>query len=214
MKKNTLIAGLLVACFCQLAAVNAADDKKVIEEKFDAPLSKTWTKQKGTWKVEDGKLKASQVAADEHIAAFRYMHPIQDAKITVKFRFAGAKVFHVGFDPAPGELDKQGHLFAFVLTPEKTMLQVNRDKSDPNSKNEILGTTEVSLQQGTDYVMTIVLKGNTAEMTLTGESPGRSLSAKISATHPSFHVKKPGIVFRVGGKDDAEIQIDSVTIEE
>ena len=45
--------------------------------------------------VADGVLKASEVAADMHAAAFRRPLPLQDAAIYVKFRFEEIGRAHV-----------------------------------------------------------------------------------------------------------------------
>lgn len=189
----------------------AADEKPPsVDESFDAPLAKTWTKQFGSWKVEDGALQASQQASDEHIAAFRYAHPLQNADIQVDFKAAGARAFHVGFDPAAGELDKKGHLFAVVMTPQKMIVQLNRDKNVETSKNEALASAEIDLVSGKTYTLMLHMQGDQVEANL--KPIDQQDWVKLTAKHPTFHVKKPGIVFRVGGKDGEEIHLDRVRV--
>lgn len=191
-------------------SLTAAEPKPVVDETFDAPLSKKWTKQTGAWKVEEGVLKVSQLKADNHIAAFRLRQPIQDARIQVDFTLHGAKVVHLGFDPAKGELKKKGHLYSVVLTPKKMVVQLHRDKNIEESKNENLATAEIDLQQGKTYSLVLAMKGDQVDVEL--KQQGTSQSVKTSARHPSIHVKKPGLVFRVGGADDRELHLDRVRV--
>lgn len=206
--KLTLIA--LTVALGSISVCVAEEKPPTVDETFDAPLAKSWTKQVGSWKVEDGKLKASQQASDEHVCAFRYIHPLQDADIQVDFKAEGAKVFHVGFDPAAGELDKKGHLFAVVMTPKKMIVQLNRDKNVENSKNEELASTEIDLVAGKSYTLMLHMQGDQVEANL--KPVDQQDWVKVTAKHPTLHVKKPGIVFRVGGKDGEEIHLDRVRV--
>ena len=93
--------------------------KLLLEEKFDAPsLPAGWTKNTGTLAVRDGTLHASELASDQHVGAFRKLMPLQDCVVQIDFKLEGANVFHLGFDPTPGQLKKQGHLFAVIITPD------------------------------------------------------------------------------------------------
>ncbi|MDB4638074.1 MAG: hypothetical protein P8M30_09315 [Planctomycetaceae bacterium] len=192
------------------SSVIAAEPKPVVDETFDAPLSKKWTKQTGAWKVEEGVIKLSQLKADNHIAAFRLAQPIQDARIQVDFTLKGAKVVHLGFDPAKGELKKKGHLYSVVLTPKQMIVQLSRDKNVEESKNENLATAEIDLQQGKSYSLVLEMKGDHVDVELKQE--GASQSIKATVRHPSIHVKKPGLVFRVGGADGQELHLDRVRV--
>ena len=49
------------------------------------------------------------------------------------------------------------------------------------------------------------MKGDTVVVSAEGRAP-------LRATAKDFHVKKPGLVFRVGGKDGAEALIDNVKV--
>ena len=41
---------------------------------------------------------------------------------------------------------------------------------------------------------------------------GESKSVTLTAKHPTMHVKKPGLVFRVAGNDDQQLLLDRVQI--
>ena len=190
--------------------VSAEEKAPVVDETFDAPLSKKWTKQNGAWKVESGALKVSQQKVDNHIAAFRYKHELQDATIQVDFQMQGARIFHLGFDPVKGELKKKGHLYSVVLTNNKMIVQLSRDKNIETSKNENLSTAEIDLVEGKTYSLMLKMKGDQVDVSLMQK--GSSQSVKATARHPSFHVKKPGLVFRVGGADDKTVHLERVRV--
>lgn len=180
----------------------------LLEEKFDGKeVPKGWNRNTGKLTVADGVLKASEVAADMHAAAFRRPLPLQDAAILVKFRFEGAKMFHVGFDPAPGELKKKGHLFSVILTATGWNITEHNDKDDPTSTNKALAKAAATFEQGRWYELLLEVKGDNVLAQIGGLEP-------LRATSKDFHVKKPGLVFRTGGKDTDEVQIDEVRVWE
>lgn len=180
----------------------------LLEEKFDGTeLPKNWTRNVGKFTVAGGVLKASEVAADMHAAAFRRPLPLQDAAIYVKFRFEGAKMFHVGFDPAPGELKKKGHLFSVVFTATGASIMEHNDKANPDSKNKVLAKSTAAFEKGRWYELLLELKGDTVLAQVAGQEP-------LRATSKDFHVKKPGLVFRTGGKDTDEVHLDEVRVWE
>ncbi|PAW72712.1 MAG: hypothetical protein B9S33_22660 [Pedosphaera sp. Tous-C6FEB] len=180
----------------------------LLEEKFDgAEVPKSWTRNVGKLTVADGVLKVSEVAADMHAAAFRRPLPLQDAAIYVKFRFEGAKMFHVGFDPAPGELKKKGHLFSVVFTATGASILEHNDKANPDSKNKVLAKSTAAFEKGRWYELLLEVKGDDVLVQVAGQET-------LRATSKDFHVKKPGLVFRTGGKDTDELHLDEVRVWE
>ncbi len=209
------VSGLLLSIvFVAASSVPAAEleaklGKKgalLMEESFDGKeLPKNWNRNAGKLTVADGVLKVSEVAADKHAAAFRRPLPLQDAAIGVKFRFEGAKMFHVGFDPAPGELKKQGHLFSVIITATGWSITEHNDKSDPKSTNKALAKAAAAFEKDRWYELLLEVKGDDVLAQIAGMEP-------LRATSKDFHVKKPGLVFRAGGKDSDEVQLDEVRV--
>ncbi|KAF0181200.1 MAG: putative secreted protein [Limisphaerales bacterium] len=214
MKTATLLL-VFVSAFAAFSSPAAELEPKLgkqgallMEEKFDGKeLPKNWNRNAGKLTVAEGVLKASEVAADKHAAAFRRPLPIQDAAIGVKFRFEGAKMFHVGFDPAPGELKKQGHLFSLIITPAGLSITEHNDKSDPKSTNKALAKRVATFEKGRWYELLLEVKGDDVLAQIAGMEP-------LRATSKDFHVKKPGLVFRTGGKDTDEVHLDEVRVWE
>jgi hypothetical protein len=211
MKFTALIllsAALLSSPAAELETKLGKKGAVLLEEKFDGKeLPKSWTRNTGKLTVADGALHVSEVAADKHAAAFRRPLPLQDAAVYVKFRFEGAKMFHLGFDPALGELKKKGHLFSVIVTPTGWNLTEHIDKDKPDSKNQVHAKAAGTFENGRWYELLLEVKGDDVLAQIAGQEP-------LRATSKDFHVKKPGLVFRAGGKDTDEVQLDEVRVWE
>ena len=114
-------------------------------------------------------------------------------------------MFHVGFDPAPGELKKQGHLFSLAITPAGWTITEHNDKADPASKNVARGKASTAFAPGQWFTLLLEVKGDEVVAHVEGKEA-------LRATAKDFHVKKPGLVFRVGGKDGQEVVVDNVKV--
>lgn len=207
-----LLSAILLAAFpvsaAELEPKLGRKGALLMEEKFDGKdIPKGWTRNAGKLTVADGVLKAGEVAADKHAAAFRHALPLRDAAVFVKFRFEGAKMFHVGFDPAPGELKKQGHLFSLIITATGWSITEHNDKADSKSTNRALAKAAAAFEKGRWYELLLEVKGDDVLAQIGGMEPLRADSG-------DFHVKKPGLVFRTGGKDGEEVHIDEVRVWE
>lgn len=195
-------------CAADLDPTLGAKGKLLLEEKFDAPaLPAGWNKNTGTLAVRAGALHASELASDQHVGAFRKPLPLQDCAIQLDFRLEGATAFHLGFDPAPGALKKKGHLFSLAITPEGWQIIEHADKADEKSKNVIRAKAATKFPRGETFTLLLEVKGNDVIAHVAGKEP-------LRATAPDFHVKKPGLVFRVGGKGPHEAVVDNVRVWE
>lgn len=182
--------------------------KLLLEEKFSgADVPKGWTVNTGKLRVSEGVLHGSQLKADNHIGAFRYHLPLQDAAIQIDFRFDGARIFNLGFDPAKGELKKKGHLYSVMVSQNSWWITEHNDKANPESKSKVHVKAKADFEKGKWYTLLLEAKGNDVLVQIPGME-----SLKTSA--PDFHVKKPGLVFRMGGKDDDEVCFDNVKVWE
>lgn len=180
--------------------------KLLLEENFEAAaLPKGWNKNTGALSVAGGVLHASQLASDNHIGAFRKLLPLQDCAIQLDFKFAGATAFQVGFDPAPGELKKKGHLFSLAITPAGWTITEHNDKADPKAKAVAHAKAATKFAAGEWFTLLLEVKGNDVVARVAGKEV-------LRATAKDFHVKKPGLVFRVGGKDGQEVLVDTVKV--
>lgn len=192
---------LITAALSLWPQVSLAADP-IIARFDETKRSEKWTVNFGHWEPKDGVLVCRQLDEDNHPAASRWQIPLKDAVIKLRLKFDGATGFHLGFDPAPGELKKQGHLYSLVVTPTQVQLKKHKDKANEASKDQTLATT--SLNAATGEWLDIELRTEGEKVTaLVGKS------AKLEASDPTFSVAKPTVVFRVIGSD---VQLDDVQV--
>lgn len=206
---------LTIAALC-VAHAHAADvtptlgikGKVLLEEKFESgAVPAGWNKNTGVIRAADGVLHLSELASEKHAGAFRKPLPLRDCAIQMDFRFEGATALHLGFDPAPGELKKKGHLFSVIINPASWNVTEHNDKANPQSKNVQLAKADAKFVKGQWYTLLLEVKGDNVAAQVGGQS-------SLKATSQDFHVKKPGLVFRVAGKDGQEVLLDNVSVWE
>lgn len=186
---------LLSLTLLALSVVRTSDAADPIIARFDeTKRPEKWTVNFGHWEPKDGVLVCRQLDKDNHAAASRWQIPLKDAVIKLRLKFAGATGFHLGFDPAPGELKKQGHLYSLVVMPTQAQLKKHKDKADEKSKDETLATASLNAAAG--EWLDIELRTEGEKVTA---SVGKT--AKLDASDPTFAVAKPTVVFRVMGGD-------------
>lgn len=211
------LATLALCASLALSAAFAAPDaeptlgkrgKLLLEEKFESPeIPPGWNRNTGELAIAGGALRSREIEADKHAAAFRKPLPLQDCLIQVDVKLDGANTFNLGFDPAPGQLKKKGHLFSVVIAQGTWSLVEHIDKADPASKNKVHARAAVEFPKGEWFTLVLEVKGNNVVARVEGKEP-------LKATAPDFHVKKPGLVFRVGGKGEHAALIDNVKVWE
>jgi hypothetical protein len=168
-------------------------------------VPKSWSINTGKATVSENSLLVSQKSSDMHIGAMRYRLELKDAIIALTFRFEGATVLNLGFDPAPGELKKTGHLYSVAISPNKWQIVEHNDKADPKSKTIPRAAADAKFEQGKTYTLLLEAKGDQAIAQIAGFAP-------LKAQSKDFAVKKPGLVFRFGGKDDQNVRILDVLV--
>jgi hypothetical protein len=178
----------------------------LLEETFSAPeVPKGWNANTGSLRIVDGTLRAAEKSSDMHIGAFRYRLPVQDCAIQIDFKLGDARVINLGFDPGPGELKKKGHLFSVVISKTGWSLIEHNDKAKPESKTKTHAKATTDFDPATIYTLLLECQGDNVVAQIAGKEP-------LKATAPDFHVKKPGLVFRMGGKDGQEVAFDNVRV--
>lgn len=201
------LAALLLTC----GPVSAIETGELLlsDDFSDDTLAKGWAAQFGEWKPAGGVLTARQIPADNHAAAARRSLPMQDGIYEMRFRLTGkGQAFHFGFDPARGELKKRGHLFSLIVTPTQAKLMKHVDKDKPlDDPNESLAIADAVFQTGVWHTLRLQKTGNEVAAAIRSESGDISIS--LSASHPTFHVKTPTLVFRCIGDG---IEIDDLKV--
>ncbi|MFN0080391.1 MAG: hypothetical protein ACKVY0_28315 [Prosthecobacter sp.] len=209
MKSVRVLLFLAAASFASAADVTpqlGTLGEKLLDETFSSTdVPKGWNANTGTLRVADGALLAAEKSSDMHIGAFRYRLPLQDCAVQIDFKLGDARVINLGFDPAPGELKKKGHLFSVVISKTGWSLIEHNDKANPESKTKTHAKAVTEFDPATTYTLLLECKGDHVVAQITGKEP-------LKASAPDFHVKKPGLVFRMGGKDGQEVAFDNVRV--
>ncbi len=209
MKSARLFLFLAIASFAAAADLTpqlGTLGDKLLEETFSGTeVPKGWASNTGTLRVADGALFAGEKSSDMHIGAFRFRLPVQDCAVQIDFKLGAARIFNLGFDPAPGELKKKGHLLSVTVAKNGWSIIEHNDKANPESKTKVHAKAETTFDPATTYTLLLECKGDSVVAQIAGKEP-------LKARSPDFHVKKPGLVFRVGGKDGQEAAFDNVKV--
>jgi len=196
-----MIAAVMCLCAAPALAGDApANSRLALEETFEGEkLGEGWHINKGQWKVADGVLTIAEIEADKHAAAGRRSLPTTNAVYELKFRLLRkARAFHLGFDPAKGELKKKGHLFSVVIARKNWKVLKHQDKNNPaEDPNQSLASQDTQFETGKWYTLRVTTWGKYVTAQIDGKE-------SLKASHESFAVKKPGLVFRCIG-DGVEI---------
>ena len=210
------IFSLAVLLLVPLAGLRAADleptlGKKgalLLDEKFDGDtLPKGWHAKAGGLRVAGGALHASQKREAGSLGLFNCELPMQDAAIQIDFKFDGARGINVSVNPSPGELSKHGHLFSVMITPAMWNITEHNDKSDRASRSKALASAPAKFAQGQWHTLLVEFKGGEVVARVEGREP-------LRASSRDFSVKKPGIEFRVSGRDGGEVSFDNLRVWE
>lgn len=180
---------LILLSLLSLVSLRAADPVT-----FDSgTLPEGWAAAKGEWKVADGSLVGSELAADKHAAVLNIPDAHKNSKITFRYKVDGAKTFALSYN------HEKGHLFRIALAGPKLTVSLDKDKKDPASNAEVLGTADLKAKAGEWIDLSCEIEGETVKV-----SAG---DASVSARHPKLAMAKTGYRFVVAGQS---VQVDDV----
>lgn len=199
----------LAACAADLEPTLGKKGRLLLEEKFDGNmLPKGWTIKSGDVRVADGVLHATQKKErDGRLCLFNCDVPMQDAAIQIDFKFTGRGGLNVSVNPSPGELNKKGHLFSVMITPRMWNITEHNNKLDPSSQSKTLASAQEKFEIGKWFTLLVETKGDEVVAQVEGKRP-------LRASSKDFHVKKPGIEFRVLGRTHDVVCFDNLRVWE
>lgn len=179
----------------------------LLEEPFagDA-LSKGWNIKSGKVRVANGELRTSQTKG-ERLCLFNRDLPLQDMAVQIDFKFDGGRGINVSVNAAPGELKKRGHLYSVMITPRMWNITEHNDKADRSSRSQVLASAAETFEQGKWYTLVLENKGDDVVARVEGKKP-------LRASSKDFRVKKPGVEFRVLGRDEGVVAFDNLRVWE
>ena len=216
MSRVLIFAAFIASSFAGAAPLTAAEleptlgrkGRLLLEEEFDGQtLPKGWIVKAGKLRVADGTLRASQDREAGKLGLFSREQPMQDVVIQIDFKFDGARGINVSVNPSPGELTKHGHLYSVMISPRMWNITEHNDKSDRKSQSRALASARETFDQGRWYRLLIENKGGDVVAHVEGKQP-------LRASSPDFKVKKPGLEFRVSGRDNEEASFDNLKVWE
>lgn len=189
-----------------LCALDYVKGVKIATENFERKeLGKEWHINTGSWKIQSGVLSANEIKADKHSAAARFLKPHQNAVYDLRFKFVGnGKIFHLGLDPAKGELNKKGHLYSVIIKRDGSwLIQKSVNKANREAEPAVtLAHGKFKVKEGQWQSLKVA---NLEEHVMAVIDEESTLETK----DPSFKVKKPTVIFRCIGEgvemDDLEI---------
>lgn len=181
---------LLLAVLSLVSSPDLRSADPVLKADFASEeLPGGWRGVKGEWKVVDGALFGSELAADQHAAVFNIPDPHVNSTLKMKVRLDGAKGFHLSYNHA------KGHLFRVAITGSQATLSMDKDKEDPASKAEVLAKAAVKTVPGEWVEISCAVEGTKVKVSV-GD-------AVLEGTHPNLAKEKTGYRFVVQGQSVA-----------
>ncbi|WP_395751479.1 hypothetical protein [Prosthecobacter sp.] len=180
--------------------------EKLLDEEFTgAGVPEGWRVSKGALRVSEGVLLGAEKGAELHIGEFHYDVPLQDFVAQIDFKLGEARDFILCFEPSQGELKKTGMLFSIQISKTRWSIISNKDNSNIYSVNKMLSGEDTAFDPAKIYTLMVECKGDKVVAQVAGKEP-------LKAEAADMHVKKPGLIFWVGGRDGEEIAFDNVTV--
>jgi hypothetical protein len=149
---------LLTLLLASLASF-AAEPKVILEEKFDAELSKEWFWGLGTWSAKDGVLRGFESGARRHGPVKMHKLPLKNGIVEADFRLIGKASFAgIIFNGS----QQRGHLCHLVMTTKELRILAHPKKGE----NKELAKVPAPLLPGTWHHVRIVFSGDKLEATV------------------------------------------------
>ena len=168
-----------------------------LEDHFDREQTgDAWQVAKGSWTIANGALVGKEVPADKHAAVATIGGSHRNSVIRFRFQLNGARQFALS-------LNKQrGHLFRVVVTEHGLTLSLDKDKSDPESKAQVLARAQGVIEPNHWHMLQLEMVGDRVV--------ARTDSGlKVAGQHASLDCDKPGYRFVVSGES---VHIDDLVV--
>src|SRR5438552_10913091 len=129
--------------------------KSVLQEKFDGPkLPKGWAIGKGDFQVKDAAVVGWEKKEDMHPAVLSLQKPFKNSIVRFSFKRDGVTGFNLSFN------HPKGHLFRILINDDNLTINKDKDKNDPNSKQQVLGKAEGKFPPGQWQTLQVELVGD------------------------------------------------------
>jgi hypothetical protein len=150
---------LLLSLLLTALSAHAAEPKVILEEKFDAELSKDWFWGLGTWGAKDGVMRGFESGARRHGPVKMHRLPLKDGLVECDFRLIGKAGFAgVIFNGS----QERGHICHLVMTTKELRILAHPKKG----QNVELAKVPATLLPETWHHVRIVFSGDKLEATV------------------------------------------------
>ena len=171
--------------------------KPSAEDRFEGTaLPKAFTVNKGSWQPIEGVLAGWEKKEDMHAAVLTLAKPFKSTAIRFSFMRDGATDFNLSFN------HPKGHLFRVIVNDEGLVLNKDKDKKDPNSKQQMLAKAEGKFPTGQWHTLLVEVHGDKVWVTADN-------GAKLEASHPGLALDKTGYRFVTRG---SKLLIDDLMV--
>ncbi len=149
----------LLSLLLTALTAHAAEPKIILEEKFDAELSKDWFWGLGTWSAKDGVLRGFESGARRHGPVKMHKLALKDGVVECDFRLIGKAGFAgIIFNGS----QERGHLCHLVMTTKELRILAHPKKGE----NMEIAKVPVQLTAETWHHVRILLSGDKLEATV------------------------------------------------
>ncbi|NOZ21331.1 MAG: hypothetical protein GXP25_09610 [Planctomycetes bacterium] len=175
----------------------------LVQEEFGGDaIPEQWKALIGKWEIEDGALKGTEQAADDHGAVSRIEIDCTDVIVQFSFMLKGARGTSLSFN------NKDGHVCRASFNPGGFSVSKDRPRKDSEEKGERIDTVKFEFKEGRwyDVCVEILEKGMVASI-------GGDKKMMFVAFGENDGVGKPktNFGFTVGGVDQS-VYFDNVRV--
>lgn len=164
-----------------------APGESLAADSFVTALPKPWTAGKGTWTVENGIVRGTELPADKHVAVMRRPLAFTNAIISFSFRLDRARQISLSINDAKGHLCR-------LLIDSKGFL-VRKDDHDHEGPDKAVNFARVAMPLSADEWHTAIIELNGSEMVAQIDR-----ADKIGfGSHPMLETKKANFGVTVAG---------------
>ncbi len=151
---------LIVAGLCGSARAAAptplmtTPGESLVSESWSDALPKTWRAQKGTWVVEGGIVRGTEVATDKHQAVMRRPTAFTNAIITFSFRLGQSRQISLSIN------DAKEHVCRLIINATGFTVQKDDHDHDGPDKAVIFARVPMKLAPGEWHTAVVELNGS------------------------------------------------------
>ena len=125
----------------------------LVSDSFATALPKAWRPGKGTWVVENGVIRGTEVAADKHQAVMRRALNFTNAIITFSFRLDRARTISLSIN------DAKDHLCRLLIDPRGFSVRKDDHDHDGPDKAVQFARVPMSIVPGEWHTAVVELHG-------------------------------------------------------